>query len=264
MNTMNRSYIHYGIILLLLIVPLIAMSADNDVTYRLQHRTGRVIVGQIVERNDEIVIVQDSYGARFQYPMTDIVEISEVVAEEQKQEESVSKGKEKKSRTLTNIKQTSPGIHVAGGLLNLGGVTGGAIAVDFRLGANNLGGKRIFLGGQIGYRGLMAEKKVYSAIPIDVVTEIPLMQGNHVPAISANIGYGIGVGGGIRGGVNAGLAFGYRYHFSRTGALHIGLEAEVQQLASVPHVVEVEPGQTFQSESGKTAVMGMISLGILF
>ena len=145
----------------------------------------------------------------------------------------------------------------------MNGLTGGAIAADVRLGANNLAGRRIFLGGQVGYRALLLEGKALSIIPIDVVMELPLMKGEHVPMVGANIGYGVGVAG-IRGGVNAGLTLAYRYHFSRTGAFHIGLEAEVQQLSRSPHNVTIEPGQTFLSTEGRTAVMGMLTIGVLF
>lgn len=247
-------------VVLFVVLPVFAMCEENAVLHRVLFHSGRVVVGEIVLRNEDVVIIKDSYGSRFQFPMSDVVEITEVIDKEasEKHEE------EKSSRSMTNIKRTSLGVHVAGGLVNLGGSMGGAIAADFRLGANNLGGKRIFLGGQVGYRGLMVEDKVYSIIPIDIVTEIPLRQGDHVPMIGANIGYGIGVGSGMRGGVNAGLAFGYRYHFSRTGAFHIGIEAEVQQLAASSHTIEVEPGQKFHSDSGRTAVMGMLTLGILF
>lgn len=258
---MNRIVLRRLIVILLILIPVFAMGEESAVLHRVLFHSGRVVVGEIVLRNEDVVIVKDSYGSRFQFPMTDVVEISEVNDKEtsqKKEEEEIT------SRKATNVKRTSLGIHVAGGIVNLGGSIGGAVAADFRLGANNLGGRRIFLGGQVGYRGLMVEKKVYSIIPIDVVTEIPLIQGDHVPMVGANIGYGIGVGGGMRGGVNAGLSFGYRYHFSRTGAFHIGLEAEVQQLAASSHTIEVEPGQKFHSDSGRTAVMGMLTLGILF
>lgn len=258
---MNRTVLRCLIVILLILIPVFAMGEESAVLHRVLFHSGRVVVGEIVLRNEDVVIVKDSYGSRFQFPMTDVVEITEVNDKEtsqKKEEEEIT------SRKATNVKRTSLGIHVAGGIVNLGGSIGGAVAADFRLGANNLGGRRIFLGGQVGYRGLMVEKKVYSIIPIDVVTEIPLIQGDHVPMVGANIGYGIGVGGGMRGGVNAGLSFGYRYHFSRTGAFHIGLEAEVQQLAASSHTIEVEPGQKFHSDSGRTAVMGMLTLGILF
>ena len=256
--SMNRNALRQ-LAFLLLFVPVLAFGEQSTTLHKLLFHSGRVVVGEIVLRNDEVVIVKDSYGSRFQFPMSDVVEITEVIDKDasEKHEEDVA------SRTITNAKRTSLGIHVAGGLVNLDGSTGGSIAADVRLGANNLGGRRIFLGGQVGYRALLVEKKTLSIIPIDVVTEIPLMQGNHVPMIGANIGYGIGINN-IRGGVNAGLTFGYRYHFSRTGAFHIGLVAEVQQIASMTHVIEVEAGQEFVSVYGRTAVMGMITLGVLF
>ncbi len=267
--TMTRFIIRRLILLLLLTVPLLAMAQDAAVQHKLVFRSGRVVTGEIIQKNDEVVIVKDAYGARFQYPMSDVVEITEV--SNQKTAASNQPAEDKNTRSVTNVKRTSLGFRLAGGVMSLGGTTGGAIAADFRLGANNVGGRHIFLGGQVGYRALMTPEntdgkkavKTLSVIPIDAVMELPLIQGDHVPMIGANIGYGIGVGG-ILGGVNAGLSLAYRYHFSRTGAFHIGLSAEVQQLARAAHPVTVEPEQTFVSNGGRTAVMGLLTLGVLF
>lgn len=270
---MKRSHLRRLVLLLLLFVPLVSMGQETETPqtitqtgqesaaqYRLLFHSGRVVVGEIVLRNEEVVIVKDSYGSRFQYPLSDIVEITEIL--EDKEQQVSGKG-ETNSRSVSNVKRTSLGVRVAGGLASLDGSLGGAIAADFRLGANNLGGMHIFLGGQVGYRALIVEGRTLSIIPIDVALELPVTQFQHTPMIGANIGYGIGLGG-IRGGVNAGLSIGYRYQFSRTGALHVGIGAEVQQLAKATHTITVEPEQTFVSDSGRTAVMGMLTFGVLF
>ena len=234
--------------------------------HRVLFHSGRVVVGEIVLRNDEVVIVKDSYGVKFQFPMSDVVEITEVIDQEasEKHEEEVV------SRKVSNVKRTSLGLRVVGGVASFGGGSlGGVIGADARLGANNLAGRHIFLGGQVGYRLLLMvmdagkPMRLLSIIPISAALELPLTEGTHVPMVGANIGYGIGTGG-VLGGVNAGLSLAYRYHFSRTGAFHIGLGAEVQQFARYSHQVQVEPGQTFTDEGGRTAVMGTLTLGVLF
>ena len=258
LTVMNKFLSRLLLLMLLVVSPVLAMGEDGGAMHRVLFRSGRVVVGEIVLRNDEVVIVKDSYGARFQFPMADISEITEIKEEEPEHTESA-----KASRSISNAKRTSLGFRVAGGVAAVDGSVGGALAADLRMGANNIAGRRIFLGGQVGYRALMAEGKTLSVIPIDAVMELPLMQADHVPMLGANIGYGIGIGG-IRGGVNAGLSLAYRYHFSRTGAFHVGVNAEVQQLSSAAHMVTVEPGQTYASTGGRTAVMGMITLGVLF
>ncbi len=270
---MNMLDLRYLLVLLIMFSPLRMMgqtteafqpeaveSSEKAAQYRLLFHSGRVVVGEIVLRNEEVVIIKDAYGTKFQYPMSDIVEITEIIEQPQEQAKNV---KDTHSRSMTNTKRTSLGVRVAGGVLCLGNSVGGAAAVDLRLGANNLGGKRIFLGGQVGYRALIAESKVLSVIPISAVLELPMTEFQHAPMIGAHIGYGIGVGG-IRGGLNTGLAIGYRYHFLRTGAFHIGAEAEVQQLASAAQTITVEPGQDFTSSNGRTAVLVMLTLGVLF
>lgn len=258
-----KEYVNKVLLLFLLqFVPLLVMGEESVVQHRIVLRSGRVVTGEIVQRNDEVVIVKDSYGARFQYPMPEVEEITEIVEETDQSVPEEEVKEERVSRKVTNVKRTSLGVRVAGGVMSLDGTTGGSVAADVRLGANNLGGRRIFLGGQVGYRALMAQSRVLSVIPINAVLELPLMQGDHTPLIGANIGYGVGIG--FLGGVNAGLSLGYRYHFSRTGAFHIGVEAEVQQLASSRHSVFVDTDQRFESTGGMTAVMGMLTLGVLF
>ena len=258
---MKNVLIRYVLTLAMILVPLL-MVADDAVLHRVVFRSGRVMVGEIVMRSDEVVIVKDQRGARFQFPMSDIQEIIELRSDEPEpevQEAESTKG----SRAMTNVKRTSLGFRLVGGVAGLGGVTGAAVGGDFRLGANNVARKQIFLGGQVGYRALIAEGKVLSVMPIDVAMELPLLQGVHVPMVGASIGYGVGIGG-PRGGVNAGLSLGYRYHFSRTGALHLALAAEVQQFAKSSYKVSLPTGDTFTSTEGRTAVMGMLSLGVLF
>ena len=237
---------------------MVAVCAAESVPQRLVFRSGRVVVGEVVMQNDEVVIVKDASGARFQYPRAEIVEITAVQDDEPKQDD-----KEAASRSMSNVKKTSMGFRVASGVMHLNKQNGATVAADFMIGANNIANRRIFLGGAVGYRALLLAGKTYSVLPIDVVMELPLMTGKHVPMIGASAGYGIGIGK-ILGGVNAGLSLAYRLNFSRTGSFHIGVQAELQQLARFAHTEEVVAGQTFESENGQTAVSGMLTLGILF
>ena len=158
---MNHSVSRLLLFVLLFISPVIAMGEDSAALHRLLFRSGRVMVGEIVLRNEEVVVVKDTYGSRFQFPMSDIVEIAEL-----KDDEPQLKQDDKSSRSVSNIKRTALGIRAAGGVAALDGSVGGAFAVDLRMGVNSLAGKRIFLGGQVGYRALMAEGKTLSVIPI--------------------------------------------------------------------------------------------------
>lgn len=245
--------------MMLLCLCTMAVCAEDQVPQRLVFRSGRVVVGEIVMQNDEVVIVKDASGARFQYPRTEIVEITAVQDEQPKEDE-----KETASRSMSNVKKTSMGFRIASGVMYMNKLPGMSVAADFMIGANNLANKRIFLGGAVGYRALIQAGKTYSVIPIDAVLELPLLTGSkHAPMIGASAGYGIGVGN-FRGGVNAGLSLAYRLHFSRTGSFHVGWQVEVQQLARFPHEQQVAPGQSFATDSGITALSGMLTLGLLF
>ncbi len=244
--------------LVLLCLFTMAAVAEDQVPQRVVFRSGRVVVGEIVMQNDEVVIVKDASGARFQFPRADIEEITAVQDNQPKEEE-----KETASRSVSNVKKTSMGFRVASGYMYMNDRSGISVAADFMIGANNIANRRIFLGGAVGYRALIQAGKTYSVLPIDVVMELPLMTGKHTPMIGASAGYGIGIGN-FLGGVNAGLSVAYRLNFSRTGSLHVGYQFEVQQLARFPHEQYATAGQWFATESGVTALSGMLTIGILF
>ena len=82
---MNSSNLCRLTLLLLLALPLYAMgqtaeapqaavpvSESQPVQCRIVFKSGRVVTGEIVQKNEEVVIVKDKYGSRFQYPMTDV------------------------------------------------------------------------------------------------------------------------------------------------------------------------------------------------
>ena len=92
----------FRLLVLLLALPLMVF-AEQAVQHKLVFRSGRVVTGEIVLRNEDVVIIKDGYGTRFQFPMSDIVEITEL-----KEEEPDQKPKEDpQSRSVTNVKRTS-------------------------------------------------------------------------------------------------------------------------------------------------------------
>ena len=75
-------------------------------------RTGARVRGSIVFRNEEVVIIRDAEGARFQYPTTDIAEI---LTEETQNESDETINGQMVNDQMVNSKKASILIEVAGG-----------------------------------------------------------------------------------------------------------------------------------------------------
>ena len=71
-------------------------------------RMGSRVHGSIVFQNEEVVIIRDAEGARFQYPRADILEILE-------DEEFVDEQKQPEEETILSSKKVSIVLELGGG-----------------------------------------------------------------------------------------------------------------------------------------------------
>lgn len=224
-------------------------------------RSGKTIVGDILVQNDDVVIIRDASGRRFQYPASEVERVDNDTTAAV-QEDGVHA--EAKVRTLSLQRKTSIRVNVAGGVALLPNqATGGYVSGDFRVGANNLADKYIEVGGGIGYRAIMMSSKVYSLLPVTAYVHVPMMEGKHVPIAAMSVGYGIGLGS-IRGGLTAGVDLGWQYRFSQLSALMLGLNAQFQQV-SMSQDITIENNHfiTTSEVGGGIFLMG-ITIGMSF
>ncbi len=211
----NRLYI-----LLLALLCCIGIHAEMRVVLR----SSEVITGTILFQNDEVVVIKDAKGNRYQYPMSEVALIEE-------QTEQVTKVEEVTPKT----KKVGIMLQVVGGGLadsslpdNWGGNIGGKLLI----GANNLLDKRIFLGGGVGYSALMMADQTFSILPIELYTAIPCMQTKHAPYCGLGIGYGLSLNKNQTGGMFAEVDLGWRVQVSANTAMLLGVNASFQQIAN--------------------------------
>ncbi len=186
---------------------------------RLVLRSNEVVQGTIIFQNDDVVVIRDAEGNRFQYPTSEIISITDVtdaLVEEP---------------TKAAPRKVSIGVQAIGGAVIDAGHEWGTVAGgDFMIGANNVLDKRIFLGGGIGYRALILSDKTYSLMPIQLYAALPLMQGKHAPYLGLGLGYGIALNKDYTGGLYAGVDFGWRMQISNHSALLLSAHASFLQL----------------------------------
>lgn len=236
--------------LLLVCLPWVESSAEV-VTLVLQ--TGKTMSGELVMENEQVIVIQDTQGRRFQYPMTEIGSVQRGKIDEVKEEEEVISYGAGKVATRLNV-----GL---GAVTAAHGVWGTDVMTELQIGTRNLASRRIFLGGSIGYHGVLLPEQKYHYIPLQVVVSVPLLTGKHAPELGMGIGYGFSAHH-TRGGICADVQVGYRYAFSSRGALLLSAYTRFQQ-DCVPVVEEVENKQ-YTNMVGRNMVSMGLRLGLQF
>ena len=216
-------------------------------------RTGARVRGTIVFQNEEVVIVRDEGGARFQYPRADVENILTDDALEATQEAQP----EEQEKTTT--KKASVLLEVGAGTVYLPREKMGAfVSADFMVGSHHIGERHIFIGGGIGFHGMLMGANNYLFLPIQAALRMPILEQKHAPVFGASIGYGIAVSKSYTGGLYAGLDLGYRYQVNPKTAIGAVFFARFQQ-AKV-EVVETVEGHDYTHKTGRN----FISFGAKF
>lgn len=182
-------------------------------------RTGKIISGEIVLQNDEVLIIRTKNGSKYQYPAAEVLSV--------KADEIAS---------LDAPNATKPPRKLAVHLQTAGGAVcvpeigwGGQFAADLMLGTRTIHGTRIFLGAGLGYRAKVMDIGTYSFLPLQAVVAMPLSKHKHAPFLGMSIGYGIALNKQTQGGIFAGAEVGWNYQISDKTDFLLALCAEVQQ-----------------------------------
>lgn len=168
-------------------------------------RTGARVRGEIVFQNEEVIILSDASGARYQYPKAEVQEIlpDDVSQPAQDAVQEIETAPQKKASVLFEL---------SGGAAFLPkDSVGGAFAVDMLVGSHKIGVKHIFVGAGVGFHGLFIGDKKYNFLPIQAALRMPLIEGKHAPVFGVSLGYGVALSKDYLGGLYAGLDFGYKY-----------------------------------------------------
>lgn len=229
-------------------------------------KSGKTLSGQILVQNEEVLIIRDSSGARYQFPMQDIKSITSSAATST--EKTVEASEEAQKATSSAEKKAALSIEVSGGGLYIDSQSqGGFAAADLIIGTRQLLGKSILLGGSIGYIGAFSRKNRYNILPICLSMRVPLLEGKHAPMIGANIGYGVALSKAYLGGIHAGADVAYRYTMKNKSSLSIGLNVRFQQLTTpVTDTIRFDEGTTdsFTHNAGRNIVAYGVKLGFIF
>lgn len=195
-------------------------------------RSGQSVKGEIMLQNEDVVIIRSSNGMRYQYPMNEVVSI--------KAEEKDTRATNTNKTTLAKTKIVSICVQAMGGALYIPNIGwGGYAGADLKVGANILEGRRVFIGGGIGYRAKVIEKDTYSFIPLQVCVSSLLGEKQSAPVVGLNVGYGFATNAGTQGGICVGADMGWSFEINQETRLVVGLNAEWQQAQTdVEQIIE--------------------------
>lgn len=217
-------------------------------------RSGKVLQGEILVHNQDVLIMRDTDGIRRQYPTSSILSIKADEEQVNQTEEvlEVSESTTQKSSLSAVVLR----FQVSAGACMIPNETfGSAYEVGMAIGTRTLMNKRIFLGGGIRYQYVLLDKKEYSILPIEAMLSVALSEHQHAPEIGMNVGYGFAFGG-LKGGVCGGAKIGWRWQFSNKSALLLSGYIHMQQVES--NTFEVIDNQTYSY----TANRGLLTTGL--
>ena len=220
-------------------------------------RTGARVRGTIVFQNEEVVIVRDEEGARFQYMRADVEQILTNDKEVEAQEDAAL------TEEIKSAKKVSILLEVAGGAaVQPHELTGGTVSADLLVGSHHIKDTHLFVGAGLGYHGLFLGGEKYNFLPIRVAVRMPLMEAKHAPVFGIDAGYGVALSKNYLGGLYAGVDFGYRCQVNPKTAVGVVAFANFQQ-AKV-NVTETIEGVDFVHTTGRYLVCSGVKLALYF
>ena len=223
-------------------------------------RTGARVRGTIVFQNEEVVIIRNAEGARFQYPRADV---EQILSDESESSDASDASDSSDSQEITVNKKASILLELAGGAAVIPGEkAGGAVSADLLVGSHHIGDKHLFVGGGVGYHGVFIGEEKYNFLPVQAALRMPMMETKHAPVFGFALGYGIALSRDYLGGIYTGVDVGYRCQLNPKTAIALVAFASFQQ-AKVPATTTID-GMEFTNKADRNIVSAGLKLGLYF
>ncbi len=256
-----RNYVDMGKRLILIVLAVFSCAVMNGSVVTL--RSGKTVQGEVLVQNDEVVIVKTAEGARFQYPSSEVVSVTESKAGDEETAEKPDEEDKKQGGKKTTILVALSG----GGTVIPMQSSGGHIGGELMIGSRYIGKKAIFVGGGVSVHGMFAGGKSYTFLPLQLAVKVPFMEGKHAPYAGAALGYGFALNSGNKGGIYSGAEVGYRLAFNPRSTFLVSLAARFQQATiSGVDTIKNEDGTAseFINHAGRSFVTIGVNVGITF
>ena len=230
-------------------------------------RSGKTVKGEILLHNEEVVIIRQKDGSRFQFPMQEVLSISAELPPK----------RQSSTNRIAEDKKVACHFAVAGGTAYTPNGWGGFINPTVFVGTHTLRNLPIAVGGTVGYHGVFAQGNTYSWIPLQASIYLSPISNRPSPiahrqspiahrpspiACRLSIGYACALSQDYTGGICAGMEIGWSHAIGNTSSILVALNA--QSLQTRMQVVETVNGNSYRNFRGCTLVSLGMKLGIQF
>ena len=221
-------------------------------------RTGARIKGTVVFRNEEVLVVRDETGARFQYPRAEVQEVlADEAVTEQAPENTVPEPEIKTAKSVSALLELSGGAAV-----KPNEAAGAGVGADLIIGTHHIGNRHLFIGGGLGYHGVFLGGEAFHFLPIQAAFRMPFTEEKHAPVFGVAVGYGVALSKNYAGGLYAGVDFGYRCQVNPKTAVALVAFTRFQQ--TTMNGAEMIEGHVFTHKTGRNLVTPGIKLALYF
>ena len=218
-------------------------------------KSGSKIQGEIVLKNEDVVIIKKKDGTRFQYPCSEIQSILD--------DSSINTTTDSQKQALAHPRAVAVRVQAHGGAVYLPNIGwGGQIGADLVVGTKKIGSTPILVGGSVGFRTKLINDKDYTFIPIQAVVSMPLSTQQHAPYIGMSVGYGCSTSKATKGGICLSASVGWSYQVNNNLALLLSANAEWQNTQT--EIIESIEGEEYKNHKGGNFLSIGATIGIQF
>jgi len=249
-----------SIILISILFLCFSLFAQTTFQDKITLKTGEVYVGEIVVRNQDMVMIKTPNGNRYQFPLSEIKELGkEKIVLSEKIKPDVVEGKRGEDNFCGMIE-------LAGGISQSKYVFGSSLntQVSLLFGTKKIKGKNIFLGAGVGYNSThpVGSQEPVRFLPLFFRLQNTLTSKRTAPYLGMDVGYAFGLKTNYSGGVLVKLSAGVTHKLNPKTSLSAGLFAGVQSLSG--QLTEVNELGVY-SYQGKTSMKSAgLKIGLSF
>lgn len=236
---------------------LLNLSAQEIVHDKLILKSGDIYVGEIILKTDEVVILQTTDGTRYQFPFSDIKEISK--SADIFPTENISSNNDTLSFPFCAFLEFTGGVAQAKNKFDLS--PNSQITLIF--GKKQLFNKGFFIGGGIGYNNTsLEENNSLNFLPIFIrLEDIPIKK-RLSPYMTLDAGYAFALASDYSGGTMTKISGGITYKLTYKTIVFSGIYAGIQNFKGL--LTETNANGTFSYEGITTMKQVGIKLGLQF
>ena len=218
-------------------------------------QSGQSVKGDIVLQNEDVVIIRATNGMRYQYPMSEVLDV--------KQDEHVSEPAQEKKDAEDQFKHVAVCAQTVGGGVYVPYMGwGGNVGASLKIGANLLEEKQMFVGGEVGYKAMIFTDQTYSFIPLQFFFSTILNSEKHAPIVGVNVGYSFSANRKTQGGICAGANVGWHYKIDHDTSIALGISTDWQQAKTEIKQMIVNPDTNEQKDYTNYMGVNFITLAV--